>query len=675
MFLKSPFFIFSALCIVVIAFLIKNDILEVKFSLKKFSKLLKKKSSPVTDTGSTSTASKSDAPDLLKDHSNLFNKPEIVKVAEGVYSAIGFGLANCLLFDDGTDDGLVMVDAMESEEAMRDVLIGFEKQHNILIEHAEAPADPKQRRRRITTLIYTHNHQDHTMGTKYANPKNIVAYDLTRKLLTHSPVVGPITYRRGMRQFGVYAPEESFINSGIGPELRVGEKKDKDKHDGHGHRQHSGDFYTSRLVLPTQTFTTPSHNISVGTRWKMTLYHCPGETPDQIVIHVPELDLLVASDNIYQSFANIYAIRGTPSRDATLWAKCLGDTMRGLRSKVMVPLHTRPVYGQQEIFDLLTDYRDAIQFVHDQTVFHMNRGLFPDQIVRKLKLPKHLETHPWLQPFYGTVEWGSKSVFSHYLGWFGGDAKDLSPSKPGSLAQEISLRCSSPEAIVKRAQELLEKSHLASATSDQNRENAQLALELSSLVIDGREAETKLNEKQQQEGDAPLTKAKEIRRKSLSRLASLSIAATGRNYYTTYSLELDNELDLKIPQSYITNNLQQIDSGYNLLNAMAVNLDFEETEGVDWLVEFKFTDTNEHLMFHVRKGVVDIFDGVKKEKLISRKSGLVDLEIVTKRKSWVDVMTKERSPVVMLATKEIEIKVGGISEMSKFTSYFSSPRD
>ena len=36
-------------------------------------------------------------------------------------------------------------------------------------------------------------------------------------------------------------------------------------------------------------------------------------------------------------------------------------------------------------------------------------------------LPKHLEKHPFLQEFYGTVEWSVRAIFEHYMGWFSGE--------------------------------------------------------------------------------------------------------------------------------------------------------------------------------------------------------------------------------------------------------------
>ena len=60
-------------------------------------------------------------------------------------------------------------------------------------------------------------------------------------------------------------------------------------------------------------------------------------------------------------------------RDAHVWAESL-EMMRQLRSEYMVPSHTRPVIGAAEIDSVLGVYRDAVLFVHDQTVRLMNRG-------------------------------------------------------------------------------------------------------------------------------------------------------------------------------------------------------------------------------------------------------------------------------------------------------------
>jgi alkyl sulfatase BDS1-like metallo-beta-lactamase superfamily hydrolase len=76
-------------------------------------------------------------------------------------------------------------------------------------------------------------------------------------------------------------------------------------------------------------------------------------------------------------------------------------------SATAIPSHTRPIKGEEEIYDTLTVYRDAIQFVHDQTVRFINKDFTPDEIIgnKLIQLLKNLREHPYLQEFYGTVDW------------------------------------------------------------------------------------------------------------------------------------------------------------------------------------------------------------------------------------------------------------------------------
>ena len=85
----------------------------------------------------------------------------------------------------------------------------------------------------------------------------------------------------------------------------------------------------------------------------------------------------MVGDNFYRSFANLYAIRGTKYRNPMEWVYSL-DKIRSLNAKYLIPSHSRPVVGKDNVYNALTDYRDAIQFVHDQTVRYINKGLLPD---------------------------------------------------------------------------------------------------------------------------------------------------------------------------------------------------------------------------------------------------------------------------------------------------------
>lgn len=177
-----------------------------------------------------------------------------------------------------------------------------------------------------------------------------------------------------MRQFGPYVQRgagEHFISSGIGP-----------------HLDFKGDS-EFKILLPTHTFDSGSMEVPLGAGMVATCHHAPGETDDQLVVtlqtSLSHKTVLLAADNVYEAFPNLYAIRGSPHRDVMQWANSL-ELMARLDADVMVPSHTAPVHGRDEVRAVLDAYHDAVQFVHDQTVRLMNRGMTPDEIVSRVSL-------------------------------------------------------------------------------------------------------------------------------------------------------------------------------------------------------------------------------------------------------------------------------------------------
>ena len=124
------------------------------------------------------------------------------------------------------------------------------------------------------------------------------------------------------------------------------------------------------------------------------------------------------------------------NRDTLQWVAAL-DTMLDLQPEYLVPQHTRPLEGKDNIVETVTAYRDAIQYVHDQTVRFMNKGLSGQEIAEIVQLPPHLRHHPYLIEYYGTVEWSVRSVFNGYIGWFSGKPADLHPLPLKEEAQEM----------------------------------------------------------------------------------------------------------------------------------------------------------------------------------------------------------------------------------------------
>jgi hypothetical protein len=146
-------------------------------------------------------------------------------------------------------------------------------------------------------------------------------------------LVSPTIYPRSMRQFGTHLPPDQVPNAGIGPRLDYVEGRNR-----------------IALLRPTRAFAESLDLEVAGVR--MQLRHAPGKTEDQLFVWLPDSRVLLAADNLYRSFPNLYAIRGTPYRDVRRWIASL-DAMRALQPAHLVPSHTRPISGEAEVMRVL----------------------------------------------------------------------------------------------------------------------------------------------------------------------------------------------------------------------------------------------------------------------------------------------------------------------------------
>jgi alkyl sulfatase BDS1-like metallo-beta-lactamase superfamily hydrolase len=425
------------------------------------------------------------APSLAA-HTAEFAPPKIYEPAPGVFSAVGYGIANSIMVVGKT--GVVIIDTTDSLDEARKVWTEFA---------------PRAGGKPVVAIIYTHNHNDHINGAAafpLAKGGKVIAQDkLLREAARWNGVAAPAIAARAARMYGVFLPKgtpDGFVSVGIGPYLSA--------FSGGG----AGGF-----IAPNLTFDQKLEIRLGGERF--VLEHAPGETEDQIFIWLPDRGVLFPGDNIYKAFPNLYTIRGTSYRDPVQWADSI-DRMRALHAQVLVPSHTRPVVGADEIAARLTDYRDAIRFTHDQTVRWMNQGLTPDEIVQKVKLPAHLAADPFLAEHYGTVEWSVRSVVTGYMGWFDGDAADLSRDAPDVRAGEIvALAGGAAPALIQ-----------AGKAFDEGR--WKWSAELASYV--GR-------------ADPSLKKdADALEARSLRQLGFDSVSPNGRNYYLEQAAELSGKV-------------------------------------------------------------------------------------------------------------------------------------
>ena len=153
---------------------------------------------------------------------------------------------------------------------------------------------------------------------------------------------------------------------------------------------------------------------------KFEIFHTPGETPDALTVWMPKYKAAFVGDNVYDSFPNIYTLRGTQPRWALDYVASINKVL-ALKPGHRAAQPRAADHGHDEnVVKRLTKYRDAIQYVHDATVVQgMNDGKDVFTLMREIKLPPELE----IGETYGKVAWSVRGIYEGYVGWF-----DLNPA-------------------------------------------------------------------------------------------------------------------------------------------------------------------------------------------------------------------------------------------------------
>lgn len=411
---------------------------------------------------------------------------QIIELAPDVYGAIGFAASNVYMLVG--DDGLVIIDTTETTKAAENIKAEFRR-------ISDKP---------VKTIIYTHSHRDHISGaTVFAeggSPQIIASDNFESDLVevdTRYPKPGKALMARTKRQFGMGLsfPDER-VNIGLGP----------------GDRPMQG--MGAGYIAPTHSIAETRTNIKLC-GIDLELLKAPGETPDHLVVWLDDKQVLFCGDNFYSSFPMLYAIRGTPYRNFNVWADSLNMLLE-FNADILASGHTMPVIGGDQVQQVLTDYRDAINHVVAETVAGMNNHLGPDELAHTVSLPPKLAGKPYLKEFYGKVSWSVRAYFAGTLGWFDGNPTNLSKLSPAQCAQRTIRMAGGTDKLLAAVQQ---------AATDNDH---QWVLELSDHLIAAGEK---------------ITQAKTLKIAALRALADIEINAAGRNYYLLSARELEESID------------------------------------------------------------------------------------------------------------------------------------
>ncbi len=494
----------------------------------------------------------------LTAHSNKMKKG-VFAYKNKFFQMYGYGLTSPMIIDG--EGGILIFDPVESVDKMQSVMRDFRKTTG--------------NNKPVAAIMYSHWHPDHYAGVRGiegAEDAKIIAHETFMANVVKGSMggTGPALGFRVDYSLGTLldVEEDGRINGGLGPDFEI--------------RQHS-------LVAPNTFVKGKFGQLDMVIEGvEIEFKHVPSEASDEITAYFPQFDVLFGSEVIQgESFPNLHTIRGTQYRDPSIWFPGV-DILRGYNANTMMVSHGRPVVGAKHVDDTLTAYRDAIQYTYDQSIKAINNGSTQEDLIREIKLPKHLVNHPWLGDFYGSIRHAAKQIFVGEMGWFDGDPTTLNPTYTVEASQRYTKMVGGKAKMMDFAEKACD--------SGDYQWCAELATH--AIRVDLEDMEPRL-----------------LKAKALRELGFLETNNNWRNWYLTSAQELDGTIDYSKKINLQAPDLMAEFKADQLVNALRFSLNAERSADQHFTIAFNFSDSKETHALEVRRSVAQFhkdFDGQAK---------------------------------------------------------------
>ena len=481
----------------------------------------------------------------------LNNQIGLFKVTEGIWQLRGFDLANITLIQGKS--GWIVIDALTAQETSA-VAMAFARKH--------------LGNQKVSALVFTHSHADHFGGAlgvisaqeaKSRKIPIVAPVGFMEEATSENILVGPAMGRRAMYMYGSRLPknEKGLVDNGLGKAVAFGKMG---------------------ILAPTITVHQEKQMMTLdGVRF--VFHNASGtEAPSEFTFYLPDFKAYCGAELMGHTLHNLYTLRGAKVRDASKWASVLNDSLRYVQnSDVVFNQHHWPVWGAANIQDFIAKQRDAYQFIHDQTVRHMNAGLNAAEISEIVQMPKALDEHLSVRGYYGTVRHNVKAVYQNYMGWFDAHPANLDPLPPLQASERYVNLMGGADKVVLAAKEALAKGE------------HRWAAELLKHVVYVSPSNTE---------------AKNLLAETFDHLGFASESSAWRNFYLTGSLELrEGPPEKGMPRESLIDMLNQTPIE-RFLEAMAASLNATKAEGKKLKINLVFSDTKQTYVLRIENSVL-----------------------------------------------------------------------
>ena len=539
-----------------------------------------------------------------------YDKDVVVAVAPGIWTLGSASIVNVHAIEG--PDGLIIYDTGESLE-------DGEHFYQLLRTATDAP---------IRAIIYSHEH--YNKGTRafveaeakrgnsniaiIGHPETNAEMARTRGAFTLYPEIAPILGARGLHQFNFYLPE-SGPDAGFKNTIKL-----------------AGDGFVpvDTPVEDGQTLRFAGLDIVFRTKDIGT------DSQYQVMAWVPARKA-VLNNIVWGWFPNVYSVRGGGYRDPRLWRHAVDEIAR-LKPEVLLSTHSSSLAGQAAISARLSDYRDALSFLLDQTLKGILEGKGPDELRYSVKLPPRLAKSPILIQNYGDLAPMPPRIYDAIFGPFDGDAAHLNRLHPNEeAARMVDALGGAPSVARKVRQATLKGDYL-------------WACQLADYLV--RVDDSADNRK--------------LKAGCLRAMGYRALATNSRSWYLTEARALEGTTPVlkatPVSPAAIANQLASYVDYYR------IRINPERAAEVDRLIALRFGPGKEYGL-HIRGGLVDFVPD------IDRGPKQPDVTIETNAESWAAIYNNLAVPSALIDSGALRVVQGDASEAKTLFALFDTVYD
>jgi len=467
-----------------------------------------------------------------------------------VHCPLGF-LGNATIIEG--DDGLIVYDTGVNAEAGAHIAKEIRK-------ISDKP---------VRVIFYSHHHGDHYNGTSAiveaadVESGDVAIYAWENFEAERSNEFGEIAARQAMGVAyygGAFLPPEDMHHHGIGTLPAGG---------------------TAGFVAPTHLLSEDTVLEIAGV--KLNVFYTGGEAISEFGVHIPQYDMVIIADEFFTGIPNMHTIRGSKPRLPENYIAAL-ERVLSIEPEWLLGSHIMPIQGKEYIAETVALYRDATQYLWDQSIRLINKGYTPVELQHALKdLPDHLFEPPYSVPMYGTPITTVPEFFTGWVSWFNGDSTDLFPSEPKAKAERFVGMMGGVDAV------------LDAAKSAHRDGDHQFAAELAQLVVRA----------EPDSQDAKLVKAAALRALGYQQLNPIA-----RSWYLTGALELEGSVDPDQILVAMTGMLVPGGSAREVVSGWRYQLDAEKAGESRITVGMRVPASDEEFTVRLRNSIILVEEGI-----------------------------------------------------------------